>query len=436
LSLDSLETELRALLGERGVSTELAAREKASVDGSRLSPVISEQLPLGLADLVAYPSTAEEIALVVGAAVRHGIPITPRGKGTGNYGQAIPMSGGLVLDMSRARAITEVGDGYLVAEAGATMVAIETTANKAGQQVLMYPSTAQSSIGGFVSGGSGGTGSIKHGMLHTGFALALDVAQATGSPDLVHLVGADTDPYIHNYGTAGIIARVTVKLEPLQDWRGFFASFDSFEQALGVIRPFADLEPTPRLVSADLATLADALPEDPGIPRGRASLRAILDAASVEPATALVVNAGGRVEDVREGAQTSMKISMMSYNHPIEWLQKAYPNTYFHVEVSGDALVDRIDEVHAVYPGGMLHIEAQKGRPIGMLAGVYSTPDEVYAGFDKLAELGVGYHNPHQWFVDFEPSRTLELARTTDPGNLLNPGKLQAKPPIDTGSQV
>jgi hypothetical protein len=131
-----------------------------------------------------------------------------------------------------------------------------------------------------------------------------------------------------------------------------------------------------------------------------------------------------------------MKISMMSYNHPIEWLQKAYPNTYFHVEVSGDELVDRIDEVHAVYPGGMLHIEAQKGRPIGMLAGVYSTADEVYAGFEKLAAIGVGYHNPHQWFVDFEPARTAALAATTDPHHLLNPGKLQAKPPIDTGSQL
>lgn len=432
----ALEAELRQLLGDKGVSTELAAREKASVDGSKLSPVISEQLPLGLADLVAYPESAEQIAEVIGAAVRHGVPITPRGKGTGNYGQAIPMSGGLVLDMSRARAITEVGDGFITAEAGATMVSIELAANKAGQQVLMYPSTAQSSLGGFISGGSGGTGSIKHGMLHHGFVLALDVVHAVPDARLIHVEGEEAEPYIHNYGTAGIIARATVALEPLQDWRGFFASFDTFEQALSVIRPFADLEPTPRLVSADLPTLANALPDDPGIPADRASLRAILDVASVEEATRLVEAAGGRVEDVREGAQTSMKISMMSYNHPIEWLQKAYPNTYFHVEVAGDALIDRIDEVHAVYAGGMLHIEAQKGRPIGMLAGVYSTADEVYAGFERLEAIGVGYHNPHQWFVDYEPERTAKHAETTDPGHLLNPGKLQAKPPIDTGSQV
>ncbi len=435
-AIAALEAELRALLGDKGVSVELASREKASVDGSKLSPVISEQLPLGLADLVAFPSTAEQIAETVGAAVRHAVPITPRGKGTGNYGQAIPMAGGLVLDMSRARAIIEVGDGFLTADAGATLVAIEQAANKTGQQVLMYPSTAQSSIGGFLSGGSGGTGSIKHGMLHHGFALALDVVHAVPDATLVHVEGTDADPYIHNYGTAGIIARATIALEPLQDWRGLFASFDTFDQALSVIRPFAGLDPTPRLVSADLATLANALPADPGIPKDRASLRAILDADSVSDATRLVEAAGGRIEDVRDGAQTSMKISMMSYNHPIEWLQKAYPNTYFHVEVAGDALIDRIDEVHAVYPGGMLHIEAQKGRPIGMLAGVYTSADEVYAGFDRLAALGVGYHNPHQWFVDYEPERTAALASTTDPQHLLNPGKLQAKPGIDTGSQL
>lgn len=434
-ALAELASELRELLGERGVSVELAAREKASVDGSRLSPVISQQLPLGLADLVAFPTTAEEIGAVVGAAARHGIPITPRGKGTGNYGQAIPFSGGLVLDTTKARAITEVGDGYLTAEAGATMVSLEQAANKQGQQILMYPSTAQSSLGGFLAGGSGGTGSIKHGSNHQGFVVALDIATPSGGGELVHVEGDEAQAYVHNYGTAGIIVRATIRLEPLQEWLGFFASFDTFEQLLPLIRAFGELDPLPRLASGDLATLADALPADPGIPAGRASLRAILDAATVDQATALVLAAGGRVEDVREGPQTSMKISMMSYNHPIEWLQKAYPDTYFHVEVSGDALIDRIDEVHAVYPGGMLHIETAHGRPIGMLAGRYVSAADVYAGFDKLTALGVGFHNPHQWYVDFEPARTRALARTTDPHGILNPGKL-VDAPLATGAKV
>ncbi|AXH35561.1 FAD-binding oxidoreductase [Humibacter sp. BT305] len=432
----ALAAELTALLGERGVTTDFRGREKASVDGARMSPILAEQLPLGLADLVAFPQNAEQIAEVVAAAVRHGVPVTPRGKGTGNYGQAIPMPDGLVLDMSKARAVVEVGDGYITAEAGTPMVVLENAARETGQQILMYPSTAQSSLGGFLSGGSGGTGSIKHGSNSNGyFVKALDVVFASPEAALVHVEGEDAQPYVHTYGTAGIIARATIALEPMQDWRGFYASFPTFEAATGVIRQIGRLEPTPRLVSADRETIVNALPDDPAIVKDRASLRAILDVATIEAATALVEGAGGRVEDVREGPQHTVRISMLSYNHPIEWLQKSDPGVYFHVEVSGDALVDRLDEVQSVYPGALLHIEAQHDRPIGMLAAPYVSAEEVYAGYDRLVELGVGYHSPHQWFVDHQPDRTRAVAAITDPEGLLNPGKLVAAT-APTGAKV
>ena len=48
---------------------------------------------------------------MLAAACRHGVPITPRGKGTGNYGQGIPLYGGLVLDTPAPTTIVEVGDG-------------------------------------------------------------------------------------------------------------------------------------------------------------------------------------------------------------------------------------------------------------------------------------------------------------------------------------
>lgn len=197
------------------------------------------------------------------------MPVTPRGKGTGNYGQAIPMAGGLVLDMSRARAVVEVGDGFVTAEAGAPMVALERAAGATGQQLWMYPSTAQSSIGGFLSGGSGGTGTIAHGSNDAGFVLALDVVHATGSPELVHVEGEEAMRFVHNYGTAGVIARATVRLEPLQDWRGVYASFPDFTGALSVLREIGRLTPLPRLVSADTPEVTATLPEDPALPEGR-----------------------------------------------------------------------------------------------------------------------------------------------------------------------
>ena len=420
----ALERDLTDLLGPRGVSSDMRQREKASVDGARMSPIIAEQLPLGIADLVAFPTTAEEIAAVVRLAVRHGAPITPRGKGTGNYGQAIPMPGGLVLDMSRARSIVGVTDETITADAGAPMTALEQAARAAGRQLWMYPSTVHSSIGGFLGGGSGGTGTIAHGSNDRGFVVALDVVTPASGGKLIHVEGDQAQGYVHNYGTAGIIARATVRLEPLQEWRGLYASFPDFAGALSVLRPLGRLTPSPRLVSADTVHITAQLPPDEAFPEGRSSLRMIADPATVAEATAMIEAAGGRMEDVREGPNVSAAISVLSYNHPIEWLQKSEPGVYFHVEVSGDALVDRIDEVHAVYPGGQLHIEAGHTVPIGMLAGVYESPEAVYAGMESLHRLGVSTHNPHQWNVDFRLAETIALARETDPDGLLNPGKL------------
>jgi FAD/FMN-containing dehydrogenase len=423
-AVDELAAELRELLGPRNVSTEERVRQRSSADGSRMSPIIVEQLPLGLADVVAFPTSAELVAKTVAAAVRHGVPITPRGKGTGNYGQAIPMAGGLVLDLTRARAVLEVGDGFVTAEAGAQMVVLEQAAWAAGQALWMYPSTAQSTIGGFLAGGSGGTGTIEHGSNDMGFVVALDVVHADGSDELVHVEGEAAQAYVHNYGTAGIIARATVRLEPLRDWRGLWASFPDFRSALSVLRELGRMQPRPRLVSADNPEISAALPPDDAIPVGRTSLRSILSADTIEEATRLIEGAGGRVEAVREGPQASMRISMQSYNHPIEWYQKAAPEPTFHLEVSGDALVERIDEVEAVFPNGRLHIEAAHSVPIGMLAGRYDSAEAVYAGIPKLNALGVGVHNPHQWNVDFEVERTAAIAKRTDPHGLLNPGKL------------
>ena len=162
--------------------------------------MIKEQLPLGRADVVAFPPDAEAIAATVGAAVRHGVPITPRGKGTGNYGQAIPMAGGLVLDMSRARTIVEITDGALTTDAGATFVELERAADAAGQQILMYPSTARSTIGGFLAGGSAARDrSATACCTATGtFVRALDVVHAVPDARLVHVEGDDAEPYLHN----------------------------------------------------------------------------------------------------------------------------------------------------------------------------------------------------------------------------------------------
>jgi FAD/FMN-containing dehydrogenase len=351
--------------------------------------------------------------------------VTPRGKGTGNYGQGIPLHGGLVLDTRRANAVVHVGDGVITGEAGATMVAMEQAANAAGQQLWMYPSTAQSTIGGFLSGGSGGTGSIAHGSNWMGFVTALDVALPGDEPTMIHVEGDEAQTFVHTYGTAGVIARATVRLEPMLAWRSVYATFADFTDAQAALRRLSQLRPAPRLVSADPAAVAAKLPTDAAIAPDRASLRSILELSTVADAQRTIQEHGGTVTDVRDGARHTLKLSSLSYNHPIYWLKRNSPGeVWSHVEVGGEALIDRLAEVLDVYPGALLHIEAAHEFPIGMLTAPYRGADEVYAGYPRLEELGVRVHSPHQWYVDHGVQELIALKRRTDPDGILNPGKV------------
>ncbi|MQY18389.1 FAD-binding oxidoreductase [Nocardia macrotermitis] len=424
--VDALVDDLLALLGPRGVSTLDRARDRASRDGSGLSPILSAQQPLGRPDAVCYPKTAAQIPAIVRAAVRRGVPITARGKGTGNYGQVVPRFGGLVMDMTSLAQLTGHTETTISAQAGARMLTLEKAAWAADRQLWMYPSTVQSTLGGFLAGGSAGTGTIVHGRNHMGFVESLDVVYGHEDAEIVHLEGEDAQPLVHTYGVAGVIVAATVRLEPLQDWKCLYASFSHHREAFAAARRVANCAPAPRLLSADSAPIVDTLPADPALVRGRASVRGIIDAAALEESIAILEAAGGRVEAVRSGLAQTVRMSAISYNHPTWWLQKAVPDTYFHMECQGDALVERLSEVEAVYEGGMLHLEAGHGTMAGMLNGVFHSAEQVYAGVPELEALGVGVHSPHQSYVDLDADRVRAIALDTDPKGLLNPGRWRA----------
>ena len=426
--IEGLVDDLLELLGPDAVHTDDRSLDKASVDGSYLSPILRAQWPIGRPEVVCRPTSVEQVPGVVRAAVRRRVPITSRGKGTGNYGQVVPLHGGLVLDLTALRGVNGVDTaaGTVTAEAGARMITLEKDLASHDSQLWMYPSTVQSTLGGFLAGGSAGTGTIVHGRNHEGFVEALDVVFAHEDAEIVHLEGSEAQPFVHTYGVAGIIVRATVRIEPLQDWRCVYASYDDHHDAFAAVRRVHLVEPAPRLCSADGAHVASCLPTDAAIPAGRASLRAIVDAAAVDEVRAIIADTGGVVEAVRDGVNESIKVSTLSYNHPTHWLQKAEPDTWFHMECQGDALVERLDEVEAVYPRGTLHLEAGHGRMFGMLNGHYSTPEAAYAGVPALEELGVRVHSPHQYRVDHGTEAVRELAARTDPFGLLNPGRWEA----------
>ena len=67
------------------------------------SPILKEMLDDKRAEIVAVPRNKSDVVRVAAACARHRVPLTVRGGGTGNYGQAVPLAGGVVLDMAQAR---------------------------------------------------------------------------------------------------------------------------------------------------------------------------------------------------------------------------------------------------------------------------------------------------------------------------------------------
>ena len=89
------------------------------------SPVLKRALDHVTADLVVTPASEEEVVRTLAAAYAHDVPVTPRGAGTGNYGQAMPLSGGIVRDLSRMADGKDIPPGRVVTAPGAICAEID-----------------------------------------------------------------------------------------------------------------------------------------------------------------------------------------------------------------------------------------------------------------------------------------------------------------------
>lgn len=116
------------------------------------SPVLKRQLEHVTADAIVTPKTEAEVAGVLAACFELDIPVTTRGSGTGNYGQAMPLAGGIVLNLAEMNAVKAIRNGSVIAEAGAIMADIDVaTRAHSNQEIRLHPSTYRTAtIGGFI----------------------------------------------------------------------------------------------------------------------------------------------------------------------------------------------------------------------------------------------------------------------------------------------
>ena len=93
LASDALD-RLVADLGDIPVVTEQKVVRRRSRDFFWYSPILNAQLDGKSADLIVLPRDEQDVIRIASVCARHRMPITVRGGGTGNYGQAVPLKGG------------------------------------------------------------------------------------------------------------------------------------------------------------------------------------------------------------------------------------------------------------------------------------------------------------------------------------------------------
>ena len=229
----------KAALSHLDIEQSPAGIKAASRDFFWYSPVLKKHMDHLEADFVVRPRTEAEVIEILKVCYAHDVPVTTRGAGTGNYGQAMPMEGGCVMHLRHMTAVKEILPGRVIVEPGCLLQDLDAaTIAHSGQELRMFSSTwATATIGGFIAGGSGGVGSVRWGSLRDlGNIIRLRVVTMEEEPRVLEFTGEELARVSHAYGTNGIITEIEMPLAPSYDWTDIFVTFEDFGEAMA----FAD----------------------------------------------------------------------------------------------------------------------------------------------------------------------------------------------------
>ncbi|WP_026340791.1 FAD-linked oxidase C-terminal domain-containing protein [Thioalkalivibrio sp. ALJT] len=189
---------------------------------------------------VALPRNRDELLACLRACRTHGVPVIPRGAGTGLSGGALPSETGLLLSLARFNRILEIDpdNRCAVVQPGVRNLAISEAAAPQGLYYAPDPSSQIAcSIGGNVAENAGGVHCLKYGLtVHN--VIGLEMVTLEG--EIIRLGGKTLDSagldllafMIGSEGMLGIVTEVTVRLLPRPErTQVLLASFDDVESA-------------------------------------------------------------------------------------------------------------------------------------------------------------------------------------------------------------
>ncbi|MEI7026678.1 FAD-binding oxidoreductase [Paenibacillus sp. y28] len=429
--------ELESSVGAGVAAWDAKAVDKYSSDYHYFSPILKHELKGSLADCIATPRDEQELEAILSFAAEKRIPVTIRGNGTGNYGQCIPMDGGIVLNLVKLDRIVEIGDGYMRVQAGAKLGKMEAEARKTGQELRIYPSTyLTATIGGYLSGGFAGIGSIRWGTIWDGLVRSLSVKTLEQKPRTLLVEGEKAVPYIHTYGTIGVLSEVEISIVPRVEWMQWIVTFAEFEAAARfALEAAEDGELTKRLVSCHEWPIPSYFTPFK-LPAGRAAVLLEMDERCEKLLLEKVHAHQGEVT-VRIDAgkyHRGQGISDFSFNHTTLWAIKSDPSlTYLQVSFQREAFLEQIRSVKAAFPGVATHLEFNRKNGSLLISGLPLFPyegNEALGGLiDCYAKHGVGMANPHKWKLEdggrsYPHDKLWAIKNADDPHHLLNTRKL------------
>ena len=436
--------QLTAIVGADNVITRGSALRRGSQDFYWFSPVLKRELNDKLGDVIVQPHSVDELRAVIALAVNAGVPITPRGAGTGNYGQSIPLQGGIVVNLRGLDRILDITSDFARVEAGVLLHRLEASARQIGAEMRFYPSTLPTATaGGFLAGGSGGVGSVTWGTLwDEGNVLGATVMTVEAAPRLLTI----DDPellrgVVHNCGVTGIITDLTLAVAPARRWQQFVVAFDAFEDALrfGETLAYDDALPK-RLVTMlewPIPSYFGQLIHVGAVPQGKALMLLLLDV-DADSFRARVADAGGKVTwHDPDGIYRPGKLMLTDYawNHTTLWAIKADEElTYLQDQFDPDRVYDQLRQRKARYGDRVLeHIEFMKflGRmvPQGLTLVRATSAAELQEITAFCESIGIWTADPHTHFLDedvrWNGQPILDAKAAWDPHGLLNPGHLK-----------
>ncbi|KAA6457594.1 FAD-binding oxidoreductase [Acidobacteria bacterium AB60] len=441
---DSIAVELSEFVSDPArIVTAPRVLDRLSHDFYWYSPVLRPKLAPKVADVAVQPRDMDELMAVLGYALREKVPVTVRGAGTGNYGQCVPLRGGILLDLSLLDKLeTITRDGVAICQPGLRLGELEAVARAKGWELRMYPSTLlKASVGGFLAGGSGGIGSVAHGGLRDFDTVrGFEFVTMEEQPRIVAYEGEAVHEILHAWGTNGILTRIWFALTPAIEWTQFTAAFDTYEQAFTFAETIAcGRNWTKRLVTVFEWPIPDFFTPIRRFVRNQKAMVLLMIASSqIDQLREILASSGGEetFAGSYDGPRTQPLLSDYTWNHTTLWAMKADPAyTYLQCGFSGASCRQQFQLLRERFGTEFLfHIEFMKNGKGEIYPGAipivrFTTEERLNDMIEYCRSIDVFVANPHVNYLEdggrFRPDNIqLRAKQKYDPHGLLNPGKM------------